>query len=127
MLWKNFILFLLLLLPLSLVYSELPSPGEMTELEILDELRENLKIRKSLLNQREQNLNERENRLNQREMDLNERETSWTEIHNYWMNYAEDNKKKQKSEFWKGFLFGSGVGFLAGESTGIYFGLKFRL
>ena len=139
--WAGLLLLLLFVVLLQPLFSDLPSPEGMTETEIITELSENLNLREKALNERELNLDSKENSLNQREIFLNQTETflnsretylkqrekSWIEINNYWKSYAAEMREKAKSEFWKGFLLGSGTGFFIGETSGIYFGLKLQL
>lgn len=104
--------------PVSLIYSV--HVEEMTNEEILTELEQNLTARENRLNERENRLNQRENQLNQREQILDKREQALTVIENYFGNLKDD----LKSEYTRGFLEGSILGFSLGTVAGAWGGFR---
>ncbi len=123
-------LLLALLLSPSPIFSDELDPGEMSNAEIIAELMRNLDVREQSLNKRELALNERDLILDQRERQLTSRESNLNLIEksldvteSYWRSFKGD----LKTEFWRGILWGSLGGFLAGNVTGITLGIKLRL
>lgn len=98
--------------------------AEMTDLEILTELKTNLDARESLIVSRETDLSLREARLSQRETDLQTREESLIAIGSFSQSLRDELKQKRNSDYWRGFAHGSATGFFVGSAAGGYLGFK---
>ena len=126
MTWKRFSRFLFLLAVFfSLCFSVWGNdPEEMTDLEILTELKQNLEYREKLISLRETSLTMRSEALQKREDNLQMREQSLIGIETFSQSLRKELEKKRNSDYWRGFLAGSVVGFAGGSAIGGFIGFK---